>query len=145
MKEDKLYVTLCGLLILLWAYAGVTKLLSFHLFQIQMAKQILPGFAKVILAKMLPGGELALAIILCIERFRRVGLYISLLLLIAFTLYIGLAVFKVFPKRPCSCGGILAHIGWSAHFIFNLVFTALNLLTIVIYKGKEGLARKVSI
>lgn len=137
MKHQQLYAWIIYLLILLWAYAGIEKLLAFKEFRVQMQLQVLPDFVKYLLSLCLPLLEILLAVTLCIERIRGLGIYCSFIFLLAFTVYVGLAVFHFFPKRPCSCGGIFQHVGWNLHLLFNLIFTALNLTAIIITHKKE--------
>jgi putative oxidoreductase len=126
------------LLILLWAYAAFSKLLDFNHFQRQMHAQVLFPWLKNIVSIILPPVELFVSALLCFERTRQTGLYCSFVLLFCFTAYVGMAVLKIFPKVPCSCGGILEHMSWNVHFIFNLFFLALTTITILTIKRKEA-------
>lgn len=123
---------ICFLLILLWVYAAVSKVLDFSLFRLQMQRQVLPLFLKESLIYILPVTEVVAALLLLFEVTLRQGLYLSAILMGVFTIYVGLAVFKVFHNVPCACGGIIAAMGWHVHFVFNIFF--LLLATLGIYQ-----------
>ncbi|QJD95971.1 hypothetical protein HH214_08820 [Mucilaginibacter robiniae] len=121
-----------SLLIMLWVYAALSKLLDFTHFQQQLHKQVLPAAWLPWVAWLLPLGELLMAGLLGFARTRVPGLYASLAALIVFTVYIGLALGHVFRRVPCSCGGILEHMSWPVHLIFNLFFLALTACSIIL-------------
>jgi hypothetical protein len=98
----------------------------------QMRLQVLPGWLKELLIWTLPPVELIVAILLFIPNARLTGLWLSAVMLLAFTLYIGLALFRVFDRMPCSCGGVLRSMGWSFHFWFDLFFLLSNICAIVL-------------
>jgi putative oxidoreductase len=135
MKNAKNYYfeVIRFLLIFLWVYAASSKLLHFGLFKIQMQRQILYPFLKSIVVYTLPLIEISTALLLLFKITQKVALYLSFLLLGAFSIYVGLAVFKVFKKVPCSCGGILSSMTWKAHFVFNLFYLLLTAFGIYIF------------
>jgi hypothetical protein len=130
--------SLLFLLILLWVYAAGSKLMEFNLFKAQMRRQVLPEFLKESLVYILPSIELITAVFLLFERTARLGLYLSGVLLFLFTAYVGLAFFRFLDSVPCSCGGILASMGWGVHLIFNVIFLLLTVLGIYQFTEKGG-------
>lgn len=129
-------------LILLWVYAAASKAVDFNMFKGQMQRQVLPGFLKEILPYTLPELEIATALSLLFDRTQLAGFGISAVLLFAFTIYIGGAVFRFYDKIPCTCGGLLGAWGWDAHFIFNVVFTLLTAVGFVIrYRERRSRQR----
>jgi len=125
------------LLILLWVYAAASKLIAFGHFQDQMHKQVLFPFIQALLIYLLPPVELAIAVVLTFDKTQKAGIYSSSILLFFFTGYVALVKLHFFKWVPCSCGGILEHMGWTAHLIFNLFFLALTITGIHIIKRKE--------
>jgi|SRR5579863_7502007 len=117
-------------LVLLWVYAAASKTMELRMFKVQMNRQALPLFLKESLVYVLPPVEILTAGLLLFEKTLKSGLFLSAALLTGFTTYVGLAVFKVLNRVPCSCGGILAKMGWNVHFIFNIIFLLLTLIAI---------------
>lgn len=129
--------TACFLLILLWVYSAASKLMNFKEFEVQLRLQTLPPGLKSILIYALPLTEVAAATLLFIPRYRQAGLYASFSLLTLFSIYIGLILIYVFGRVPCSCGGILSHLPWGIHLVFNLA--CLLITTIAIYLRRKGI------
>jgi uncharacterized membrane protein YphA (DoxX/SURF4 family) len=112
------------LFIILFLYTGISKLMEYSVFKEQIAENpILQPFASYI-AWSLPLTEFLVSLMLIIPRWRLKGLYASLALMIAFTVYIG--AIMIFNKElPCSCGGIISLLSWDGHLIFNSIFILL--------------------
>lgn len=123
MKKQQIITIITILLIMLWVYAAGSKLWFYAAFKLQLARQLLPHWSIAILAWALPLVELITAALLSFPKTLRKGLLLSALLLLAFTIYVGLALAHIFNNVPCSCGGILGKMGWQSHFIFNICFT----------------------
>ncbi|MBS1526463.1 MAG: hypothetical protein JST19_12485 [Bacteroidetes bacterium] len=129
--------------VLLWIYAASSKLIDFNRFRGQMQLQILPVFFKDSLVYILPPLEVIAALLLLFDLTQLIGITLSLALILAFTIYIGLVVFRFFDHIPCSCGGILSNMGWDAHFIFNLIFSLLAALGFYIIYGERREKAKI--
>jgi len=120
-----------GLLIFLFAYAAISKLSTYNLFKFQLGKSpYIDSYASVV-AWLLPLTELAIVALLVIKKTRFLGLYASFFLMLLLTIYI-YALLHFSNDVPCSCGGVIAHLTWSQHLAFNLVFTFLALAAILI-------------
>lgn len=119
-----------ALLILLWIYAALSKLLDYAAFQGQLANQNIPHALAGILAWALPLTELITCGLIFFGRSRLLGLLLSLVLLSVFTAYIALVLLGAWDRIPCSCGGILSHMSWEVHLGFNLFFLTLTAWTI---------------
>jgi putative oxidoreductase len=125
--KTKTYLTLtASILIFLWVYAAVSKLLAFELFKTQMFRQTLPHWLAIITVWTLPGTELGLSGLLLIACTRRIGFLISGAMLSLFTVYIILVLLHFFGRTPCSCGGVIQALGWKWHLVFNLFFLLLS-------------------
>jgi hypothetical protein len=120
-----------ALLILLWVYAALSKLADFDRSRSQMLNQVFPASIAETLVWLVPASELLTASLLLFHRTYKAGLYVSLFLLLHFTLYIALVMTNIFGRVPCSCGGIISSMSWGQHLIFNLFFLALMLVAIV--------------
>jgi hypothetical protein len=126
------------LFILLFVYASVSKLLEFQDFQTQLGQSPLLGAFAVPISFGIIGVELGLAVMLCLEKYRRMGLYGSFVLMVMFTAYI-IIILNFTSFTPCSCGGVLESMGWTEHLIFNVFFIVLS--AIGIYLIEESFTR----
>lgn len=119
------YSAATALLILLFAYAAVSKLLNVTTFRGQLYNQSFPHGLADMLFVGLPLSELLTCGLLLFPITRRLGLLLSLLLMTVFTLYIILVLLGYWERVPCSCGGVLASLNWTQHLFFNLFFLLL--------------------
>jgi putative oxidoreductase len=131
-----------SLLIFLWAYAALSKLLNFEQSRNQMLQQVFPVGLAEILAWAVSVAELSTAGLLIFKKTQTAGLYISLFLLIQFTIYTGLVMLNAFGHIPCSCGGILEKMSWGQHLVFNLFFLFMTIIALLPSFRERGLMRK---
>lgn len=138
MKQKILLPLVCYLLIFLFVYASVNKVLDIQKFQVQIGQSpMLADFAP-FLAFFVPGVELLISVMLAIGRFRLFGLYGAFCLMVMFTSYI-VFILQYSDNIPCSCGGVLDTLGWHEHLVFNVCFLLLAAFGIVLQvQGKEG-------
>ncbi|MDQ8747853.1 MauE/DoxX family redox-associated membrane protein [Elizabethkingia miricola] len=105
--------------ILLFCYAGISKLMDFENFQVQIsASPLLSEFSEflpyaIIIAEFLIAG------LLCYPKTRNIGLIGSFVLMLIFTGYIAFTL-STSNNLPCSCGGILEKMSWHQHLYFNI-------------------------
>ncbi|WP_251040679.1 MauE/DoxX family redox-associated membrane protein [Chryseobacterium sp. ISL-6] len=123
--------------ILLFCYASISKILDFENFQVQIAQSPLlsayAGFASYGVIIM----ELIIVVFLTIPKIRLIGLYASLGIMTAFTVYIYL-ILNYSDFVPCSCGGILEKMGWTEHLIFNIICIVLSAVNIIIIEKQKS-------
>jgi len=116
--------------IILFVYAAVSKLADFENFQVQVAQSpLLSAFASFI-AYATVIGELIIALMICFQKSRLLGLYLFLGFMTAFTVYIFL-ILNYSPFVPCSCGGVLEDLGWWEHLWFNGVVCLVTVFIII--------------
>ena len=133
MKQKITIEIICSLLILLFVYAAVSKLLNYPLFLSQLrASPFLSPLASII-SWLVPTLELMIALLLTVMVTRTIGLFTSFILLLLFTLYIA-AMFFSGSHLPCTCGGVIQSLSWKEHLAFNLFFIALSIAGIVLEK-----------
>jgi hypothetical protein len=125
MFRKPLIEIICALLIFLFIYTGISKLLDYHTFKRQLGQSPFITFYAPLLAWALPLGEIIIAGMLSFNRTRLAGLYLSFFLLCLFTFYLA-AMLQLSYYIPCSCGGILQALSWQAHIILNIVFILLT-------------------
>ena len=128
---------MCYLFVLLFVYAAVSKLLDFNTFQNQLGQSpLLSAYAHWVVWAV-PVSEILIAILLCIDRFRMLGLYGFYGLMVMFTTYI-IIILNFTSFVPCSCGGVLEKLGWTEHLIFNIVFIVLSGISILFLSVKKS-------
>lgn len=116
-----------ALLVLLFAYAVISKLADIGQFRHEMHNQHFPPEVAEALVWLVPVAELAAIALLLHNRWQYKGLVFSSALMAMFTGYVGLALAGFWDEVPCSCGGVLRNLSWTAHFFFNLFFLAVAL------------------
>ena len=121
-----------ALLIFLFLYAAVSKLLDYQKFRVQLSQSpLLTAFAAWV-SWIIPSLEIIISIMLAVRKFRLFGLYASFSLMVMFTAYI-IAITKFSDYVPCSCGGVLQNMSWNQHLIFNVGFVLLALTGIIFH------------
>lgn len=119
----------CYLLIFLFTYTGITKLVDHSIFKSSILQSpIISNYATVI-SWLIPMIELLIVVMLLLQQYRNMGLLLSLLLIIIFTAYIGYMILFI-PNLPCSCGGVLKELSWSNHLLFNSFFILIILISL---------------
>ncbi|MBT1712524.1 hypothetical protein KK062_30090, partial [Fulvivirgaceae bacterium PWU5] len=143
MNRYKLIDLAVFLLIILFTYAALSKLLEYDKFTVQLSQSpLLAAFAGTV-AWSIPALEIVLAVLVSIPRMRLYGLYGSYTLMVIFTAYI-IAITRFSDYVPCSCGGVLQKLGWTEHLVFNLFFVALCGIAILLQVHKEHKSRPVA-
>lgn len=126
------------LLIFLWTYAAASKLFNYEQSRMQMMNQIFPAIINQILLWAVPVSELLIAGLLLFTRWRKLGLLLSSVLLVLFSIYIILVMNNAFARIPCSCGGIISKLSWGQHLVFNGLFLTLSLSGWIAFNKKGG-------
>lgn len=126
-----------GLLILLFSYTAVNKLIDLHEFEKQLFRQNFNEQLVAFLRWAIPVSELTTVFLLVWKKLRWWGLLLSCFLMSLFTTYVALVLTGFSEKMPCSCGGVLKDMGWTLHFWFNLGFLALSIIGLLLIK-KSG-------
>jgi hypothetical protein len=115
------------LFIILFLYTGISKLMEYGVFKEQIAENPILNPIASFIVWALPLTEFIVALMLIIPRWRLKGLYASLILMIAFTIYIS-GIMMFYKELPCSCGGIISLLSWKEHLIFNSIFILLTFM-----------------
>src|SRR3546814_8669968 len=120
MKNSVFIEIVSALLILLFIYAAISKIIDHQTFLVQLGRSpLLTRFAP-LLVWTVPIIEILLAILLAIRFTRMLALQGAFFLMILFTVYL-IAMLNLSYYIPCSCGGILGNLSWQSHIIFNLI------------------------
>lgn len=131
MRNKKLVIEIVVLLlVILFLYTGLSKFMDFKGFTYDLNNQPFPNSFTPILKWLIPITEIAIVATLLFEKTRTIGLYASVILMSLFTIYTALVLLHVFEYVPCSCGGVIKHLTWPQHLIFNLFFVFITFVAI---------------
>ncbi|MGK7391834.1 MAG: MauE/DoxX family redox-associated membrane protein [Candidatus Cyclobacteriaceae bacterium M2_1C_046] len=119
--QQNITLIITGILILVFAYTGISKFLDMETFRSQMLSQPIPAFIKIPLSWILPALEIFVAIFLISVRTRFKGYFFATALMTVFTGYTALMTLDAFSHTPCSCGGIISTLSWEQHLFLNAV------------------------
>ena len=127
---------ICCLLIILFFYTGLSKLIEFNGFEFDLINA--PVIRKLtpvvpIIKVVVPIAELLTAVLLVVPRTRMIGLYSSLTLMVMFTIYVG-GILSFAKDKMCTCGGVLRSMSWEQHLLFNIFFSLLAFVGVVLHK-----------
>jgi nucleoside recognition membrane protein YjiH len=115
--------------ILLFCYAGISKLMDFENFQSQISKSVLLNRFSEFLPYTIIIVEFFIAGLLCYRKTRNIGLVGSIVLMLFFTGYVAL-ILSTTDNLPCSCGGILEKMSWNQHLYFNIGCVILSVIAL---------------
>lgn len=140
LKLSKIRPVLTFLLVFMFSYAAISKFVNFFQFRSAMLVQPFPQWVAEILVYLLPAVEMIAVVLLIGRSTEFLGYWLSLILMVEFTGYVGLVLLHFWNALPCSCGGILGHLSWGPHLLFNLIFLLITIagLYIKILERREG-------
>jgi hypothetical protein len=127
----------------LFVYAASSKLLEFEEFTIQLSRSPMLTSMAGFYSWFVPGIELIIAGMMIFHRTRGVGLYGFYAMMAIFTFYI-IAITQFSYFIPCSCGGVLASLGWREHLYFNIVFVILAAAAVCL-QGEQKYSNKTEL
>lgn len=116
-----------GILIFIFIYSGLQKIIDFENFTSIISKSpLIPtgiskqiGFLVIVI-------EILIVFLFFIKRFRLTAFLLSFFLLLLFEGYIILMLLYS-PYLPCSCGGFIEQLSWTEHIFFNLALMVLSI------------------
>ncbi|MCO5239437.1 MAG: hypothetical protein M9904_05230 [Chitinophagaceae bacterium] len=110
--------------IILFTYTAVNKLIDYPTFRIALGQSPILKYHADFVVVAVPVIELIIVAMLVVAATRRVGLWASLFLMVAFTLYVSYLMFFA-GERPCNCGGIMKALSWKQHLAVNIALSGL--------------------
>eukprot|EP01133_Synstelium_polycarpum_P009985 gene9985-11658_t len=123
------------LFIALFIYTAASKLASFETFEQVLSRSPLIGDYSTPIAWAIPLAEIAISTLLIIPITKRKGLYLSLLLMLLFTVYLIYMLYSG-SQLPCHCGGVISSMSWKGHVLFNAGFIVLGLGGLAVYRER---------
>lgn len=136
--KDWVIEIVAGLLILMFTYAASIKLMEYDQSKLQMMKQLIPAGTAPVLTWLVPVAELTIVGLLLFKKTRLIGLYASAGLMLLFSGYIAVAMSGWLGQKPCGCGGILEHMSYWQHLVFNLFFVGAAIASIILQKRSNA-------
>ena len=145
-KRDGIIVEVIScLFIILFLYTGIMKLITYDTFKFDIWRMPFARAVTPIMAIAVPIIEIAVSASLMHPRTRKMGLYSSFILMVIFTLYVGLLL-STTKHLPCTCGGVIREMSWSQHLWFNIFFSLLGIIGINRYtKLNRSTFRKTNV
>jgi len=131
MSMNRIVDIISTMLIVLFCYAAISKWMDSGKFISQLSQSPITHPFSHLIFYALPLLELLVACSLIAYKTKTMGLYISLFIMSIFTAYIYIILNYSFYV-PCSCGGVLGHMSWKVHFIFNMSCIFLIITAILI-------------
>lgn len=113
--------------IILFTYAAVSKLIYLDVFHLKLEQSPFIAVFADWLVWVVPVIQIVIALMFFSTRYRSTALFLSLFLMIIFTVYI-FAVLKFAQSIPCSCGGLFPSWSWNQHLFFNIIITTIAVL-----------------
>ncbi|MCK7553748.1 hypothetical protein MKQ70_01515 [Chitinophaga sedimenti] len=138
MKKSIITEAICYFFFLLFTYTALSKWFIFPLFVDDLGRAPFTSQYPILFAITVPAMELIVAVLLLFNRTRLLGLTGALVLMLAFTIYVGY-VLGMTTERPCSCGGIFRNMTWKNHMYFNSLSTVLAAVGLLIHAQKTSL------
>lgn len=124
---------IAALFILLFVYTSVNKLIAIRDLRIALKSYPVIGGISEIVAWGLPLTEVIVSILLLFRSSKLIGLYSSLALMCAFTLYLTYML-TFTDKHVCTCGGMLQILTWPQHLLFNIIFIFIAIIGIYLHR-----------
>lgn len=118
-------------LLCLWIYVGSKKVFTYAEFRASMIRQPFADQYGIILSYILPAVELTAGILFIFEGTKRLGFWLTLILMLVFSGYVILALRDTWGSIPCDC--ILEFpISWKAHLWVNGLITLACIVSLLL-------------
>ncbi|WP_262248400.1 MauE/DoxX family redox-associated membrane protein [Parapedobacter soli] len=139
--KETLAYGLSLLFVVLFLYTVYHKIVGIDAFTKGIAKIPMVGAYSVAVAWSVLGAEALVALLLIWPDTNRLGLWVALGLMVAFTIYIS-SMLLFTAKLPCHCGGAIEKLTWGQHLLFNCGFIALA-AGLLLYHYKVNVKHKI--
>ena len=145
--RDIFLVVASALILILFTYASLSKLIAYQKFIGEMNNQPIPKSWTPFLVRFIPSAELAVGVLLAFDRARILGFLVSAVFMLVFTVYTVVILLHGFDYIPCTCGGMIRALSWPQHLWLNSFFLLLSLagLLMEIKKRQETRENRRSI
>ncbi|MBW8683078.1 MauE/DoxX family redox-associated membrane protein [Chitinophaga rhizophila] len=127
MKANTVLAWICYALFFLFIYASLNKLFAYDFYIYDLKRSPLLSSYAIPIAVLVPVMELLVAFLIIADSTRRYGLAGAVLLMAGFTIYVAYVLIFT-AERPCTCGGLIRHLSWNQHLVFNITFLFLAIV-----------------
>lgn len=131
MKRHIWIEIICYAFILLFLYTAIAKLTTYDTSLNDLKRSPFISDFAIPLSILLPVSEIVISVFLFVPKYRKYGLRGAFILMALFTGYVSSMVFTQ-ETLPCSCGGLIKYLTWKQHFFFNIFFTLLAAIGILL-------------
>lgn len=118
--------TLPFIFIAFWSYVGLSKLMDHQTFSRQLFAEGMSEAIANLFSYVIPIIAIAASAAVIFSGTRKVGLALSSVMLLTFSIYIGYIVFFVTPL-PCSCILLTDELSWKEHYYISCILLLLNI------------------
>lgn len=139
--KEKIVRNIAYFFIVLFLYTAFSKLLMFETTLFDMRKNPLLSEYPLFWTISVPVVEIIVSVLLFFASTRRIGLWITSMMMVAFTGYIGLLL-QLDYDLPCTCGGIFRELGWRQHLWVNVGLIALVMVARVLQEWTRRISVK---
>ncbi|MFD2968792.1 MauE/DoxX family redox-associated membrane protein [Sphingobacterium bambusae] len=131
--KNQFFITLFhGVLVFVFLYSALSKLLDFGYFKAELDKSPFLERWTVVLDYLIPLSEIIVVIMLLVKSTRTLALYLYLYMMSSFCFYVYLMMTKA-HYLPCACMGLFGKwLSWEAHLLVNVFLLVLTILVILL-------------
>lgn len=116
-------------------YTGLTKWINFSHFSRSMLSQPLPHALTNLLIYLIPTVEIAAALLLIPQETRQLGLWVTSILMMAFTGYVFYIRLSPLGNTTCPCGGLFSQLNWNQHTWVNSLLTMIAIAAAILNRN----------
>lgn len=124
MRKQWIVEGLLMMIVCLYVFVVVNKLVGFDPFVSQLKQQQLLRDYATLIAIGVPLVHSLLVVLIILPKTRSYAILASMLVIGAYTLYIGFNLQEKFGLAPCNCVGIWHTMSWETQYIINFVILA---------------------
>ena len=139
--KNIIQASLSFLVIVLFVYTGVSKLIGHELFISQLSQICFLRSAAPFLSFLIPVLEIVTALLILINYTRLYGWWMAFTLMTLFTAYVFIML-QSNTALPCTCGGVLPVMSWKQHLYFNMFFFCVSWYMVLNITSQTLLANK---
>lgn len=126
-----------SLLIILFIYTAINKIVEVETFRVSLRQSPILGKFALPISYVVPLVEIVIVFLLSFSATRKIGLLLSFLLILLFTIYIAYML-STTSNLPCNCGGVIKLLSWQQHLILNIVLLIFSAIAWILSKKSNN-------